>query len=138
MKAKKNDIVFLSTQWNAFNNRLVQEVKIQSWGKKQAKASHVYNGEMLDEFIYLNDGECDFAFATFEEAETHGLEILEEHIAAQVAYLSEEITKSNSYIAEGKSVASHLNIIRQHQEKLDDYNENGIYVLTLEEGRARF
>lgn len=139
MKAKKGQIVFISGQWNDFNIGYVEEVEVHSWGKKQATASHVHSGQMLRSNIRLKDGDNAETFATYAEAEAHSLAILNAGVAHAEAKHIDRVRHSEIWAEKtsGPYRANHISGGKRYQAELDDYEANGVYVLTYEEALKR-
>jgi hypothetical protein len=120
MKAKKNDIVYRVSSWNNLNEACVREMKVRSWGKKQAKFIRTDNGENVEELFYLNDGEgCNF-FATKAEAVATGMEHLHQTIEKNLYYENDYGYRAKVH---GRDLGDY------YADRMNGYAKNGLIVV---------
>lgn len=118
MKAKKGQVVYTVRNWNGFNVYCVEKVVIKSWGKKQATAFNFKTGEMLEECIYLEDGNCSWCYATRSEAAKAGMKELNCRIDRALTGISNKEHRCTS---------------TAFAKKLNNYGLNGLHIVDRNE-----
>jgi hypothetical protein len=101
-KFKKGDKVYAIAPWNNFDTFHVQEIEIQSWGKKQGTATRAENGEFIKSQIWVENANqhwrgCFYFKVGTIEPQQKALELAQEYIKQSLIENEGRVGHEGSY-----------------------------------------